>query len=209
MKITKLGHSCVLVETPDRVGLFDAGVWSDRELIDQIEHVDRIVYTHEHADHFDIDILKSLLAKFPNAHVVCNSAIQQRIEEAGVQVTIREETMCTQKFTSPHEDLPVPGAAAPSQNGYHFKDEYTHPGDSFSFAVSKHVLAMPFIAPWGKTGDAIAKVIELKPKYVLPVHDWHYTDEAKVWLQGLLETSFKGTGIEVLPNKIGKVIEIE
>lgn len=208
MKITKLGHSCVLVETADRIGLFDPGVWADRALIDAVEHVDRIIYTHEHADHFDIDILKSLLLKFPEAHVICNEEIQKLIETAEGNVTIRQESQCTVKFSSPHEQLPVPSAKAPEENGYHFKDLFTHPGDSQSFTETKKVLAMPFIGPWGKTGDSIAKVLELKPEYVLPVHDWHYTPEAKLWLQGLLESVFAETGIKLLPNENGKVIEI-
>jgi L-ascorbate metabolism protein UlaG (beta-lactamase superfamily) len=208
MKITKLGHSCVLIETEDRVGLFDAGGWSDRKLIDAIKHVDRIIYTHEHGDHFDIDILKGLVNKFPNVHVVCNQQIKKLIIDAGIDTTIREETNCTRIFLSPHERLPFPDAVAPSQNGYHFKDIFTHPGDSQSFSETKKVLTMPFIGPWGKTGDSIAKVLELKPEYVLPIHDWHYTEEAKQWLQNMLEEVFSKYGIKLLPNKIGEAIEI-
>ena len=208
MKITKLGHSCVLVETEDRVGLFDAGGWSDRNLIGAVKHVDRIVYTHEHPDHFDIKILGSLLVRFPEAHVVCNQEIKKIIIDAGIDTTTREETNCTRKFLSPHEDLPVPRTTPPTENGYHFKDIFTHPGDSQSFTETKKVLAMPFIGPWGKTGDSIAKVIELKPEYVLPIHDWHYTDEAKQWLQNLLETVLSQYDIKVLPNSNGQVIEI-
>ena len=67
---------------------------------------------------------------------------------------------------------------------------------------------MPFIGPWGKTGDSIQKVLELKPEYVLPIHDWHYTEAAKEWLQDLLESIFKPAGIILLPNKNGEAIEI-
>ena len=208
MKVTKLGHSCVLVEAPGRTGLFDPGAWADRKLIDAVSHVDRIIYTHEHGDHFDIDILKSLVAKFPNAHVICNAEIRKLIETAGISITIREESNCAVKFVSPHESPPIPGSIAPAETGYHFKDLFTHPGDSQQFSECKKVLAMPFIGPWGKTGDSITKVLELKPQYVLPIHDWHYTEQAKQWLQSVLETAFAGTGIELLPNENGKVIEI-
>ncbi len=203
MFITKLGHACVLVETEDRVGLFDPGVWSDKDLIHAVEHIDRIIYTHEHPDHFDVDILKSLIDKFPNAHVVCNEPVSNKISEAGIECAVSEQTQCTRKFDSPHESLPVPGALAPEENGYHFKELFTHPGDSQSFFETKKVLAMPFIAPWGKTGDSVDKVIELKPEYVLPIHDWHYTAEARKWLQGLLEKAFEGTGITVLSSESG------
>jgi len=131
------------------------------------------------------------------------------ISDAGINTMVREETQCTRKFAAPHEELPIPGAVAPAENGYHFKGVFTTPGDSHSFNESMKVLAMPFIAPWGRTGDAIDKVIELKPEYVLPIHDWHYTQEAKDWLNGMLEESFKGHNVQVLSPKNGIIHEIE
>lgn len=208
MKLTKLGHSCVLIETDDRTALFDAGVWSDAFDIDKIEHVDRIVYTHEHADHLDMSKLKQLVEKFPAAHVICNPEIRALIEAENIDVMIREDSACTTKFTSPHEKLPIPGSTPPTENGYHFRDLFTHPGDSHSFTESKKVLAMPFIAPWGKTGDAVDKVIELAPEYVIPIHDWHYTDEARAWLEGLLTTAFEGHNIKLLSSDSGVTHEI-
>jgi L-ascorbate metabolism protein UlaG (beta-lactamase superfamily) len=209
MRITKLGHSCVLVETPDRVGLFDPGAWADKSLIDAIEHIDRIIYTHEHQDHFDIEILKSLTARFPQAHVVCNDSIAEKIKEAGVSATVRGETACTQKFTSPHDSrLPMIGAEAPMQTGFHFKYLFTHPGDNNKVTETKDVLAMPFVAPWGIPREAIETVLRLQPKYVLPIHDWLYSDDAKEWLQNILESQLEPQGIKVLPNKIGHVIEL-
>ena len=148
-------------------------------------------------------MLRGLAAKFPEAHVVCGSDIATQIKEADIDVTIREETQCTRKFDSPHEDLPIPGVPGPPENGYHFKDMFTSPGDSHSFSETKKVLAMPFIAPWGKTGDAIDKVLELKPEYVLPIHDWHYTQEAREWLDDLIEKALQGSGITLLPSKVG------
>lgn len=208
MKLTKLGHSCVLVETEKSTGLFDPGGWADRDLIDAVKHVDEIVYTHEHADHFDIEILKSLVAKFPDVAVICNQDIKKLIKIAGVTIEVKEESNSCIKFVSPHESLPVPGAVAPTENGYHYNDIFTHPGDSQHFSETKKVLAMPFIGPWGKTGDSIDKVLELKPEYVLAVHDWHYTNDAKQWLQGLLEYSLKDSGIKLLPNESGLVLDI-
>jgi L-ascorbate metabolism protein UlaG (beta-lactamase superfamily) len=208
MKLTKLGHSCVLVETPDRVGLFDPGSWSDRALIDDVKHVDRIIYTHEHADHFDLEILKSLLVKFPEAHVISNLEVQKLINDAGIKVILRDESACTVKFNSPHEAPPWPNTQAPAENGYHFKGVFTHPGDSYSFNETKQVLAMPFVGPWADTGSAIKKVLELRPKYVLSIHDWLLTDEAKAYYQSQLQISLSDAGITLLPNENGRVIEL-
>jgi L-ascorbate metabolism protein UlaG (beta-lactamase superfamily) len=204
MYVTKLGHSCVLVETEDRIGLFDPGVWSDQSLIDVVEHVDRIIYTHEHPDHFDVDILRGLIAKFPQAQVVCNASIAGKIKEASIDCTVREETQCTRVFESSHDSrLPFLKASAPIQTGFHFKDMFTHPGDSNSFAETKRVLAMPFVAPWGLPREAIETTITLKPQYVLPIHDWLYAEDAKEWLQKILVAQLEEAGITVLSHENG------
>jgi L-ascorbate metabolism protein UlaG (beta-lactamase superfamily) len=204
MFVTKLGHSCVLVETEDRVGLFDPGAWSDKTLVDSIKQVDRIAYTHEHADHFSPEILKELINKFPNAHVVCNSSVAKKIVDAGISCIVREETQCTRAFESPHDGrLPYLTASAPKQTGFHFKDVFTHPGDSNSFNETKKVLAMPFVAPWGLPHEAIETVLRLKPDYVMPIHDWMFTDEAKDWLQEALTSQLEESGIKVLSHKNG------
>ena len=210
MKLTKLGHACVLVETDDRVGLFDPGGWSDKDLIDGINKLDRIAYTHAHPDHFDEDILRTLIEKFPDAHVVCNEEIRSNIEEAGITASIREGTQCTVPFNTTHDPrLPMLNADAPMQTGFHFKDVFTHPGDSNDFDETKMVLAMPFVAPWGIPREALETVLRLKPKYVLPIHDWLYTDEAKEYLQGALKSQLEEAGIELLSYKNGETITIE
>lgn len=208
MKITKLGHSCVLIETEDRVALFDPGGWATAFDIDAIERLDRIVITHEHGDHMDVDKIKALMQKFPDAHIVSNESIRSMLEDVGIEAMYREEMQCCVPFEAPHEKLPVPGAKAPDENGYHFKDLFTSPGDSHSFSETKKVLAMPVIAPWGKTGDAVDKILELKPEYVLPIHDWHYTPEAREWLQGLLEAALEGSGVTLLSAEPGITHEI-
>ena len=208
MKITKLGHACVLVETPDRIGLFDPGVWADTNLLSKVENVDRIIYTHAHNDHFDVDILRQLLAKSPHANVITNNEVARKIQDSGLSITIREESGCTRKFPSPHAEMPVPNRKAPMQNGYHFKEMVTHPGDNHDFSETKKVLLMPFVAPWGKMTDAVNKVLELKPEYVLPIHDWFYNDESRQWLYAFLKPSLEEKGIKLLSSESGITHEI-
>ncbi len=209
MIITKLGHSCVLAETSDRVAIFDPGGWTNNFNINDIPRVDRIVITHQHGDHFDIHKIKKLIDKFPDAHIICNQDIEKLLTDNQINSTIRRQSECTVAFESPHEKLPVVGAVPPSQSGYHFKEMLTHPGDSHSFNETKKILLMPFVAPWGKIGDAVDKVIELSPEYVLPIHDWFFHDEARAWLDSLLEKSFEPLGIKLLSSKIGIAHKIE
>ena len=208
MEITKLGHSCILIEDSGYIVLFDPGKWAERSLIEALKHVDEVVYTHEHADHFSLDILQMLAGKFPDLKVVCNQHIRTLISDSGIALPCSESSAAVKPFTSPHEQLPLPGVQAPAQSGYHYKDVFTHPGDSQTFQESMKVLAMSFIAPWGKTGDSIDLVLRLKPRYVLPIHDWHYTNEAKQWLQDLIDSVLAPAGITLLSYENGRAVEI-
>lgn len=208
MRITKLGHSCLYAETDDRAALFDPGAWATHLRVEDISRLDRIVYTHPHQDHLDIDTLRSLLEKFPDAHVIAHEEIHAQISSEGVEATFRTESQCCVRFDSPHEQVPVLNAPPIPENGYHFKGLLTHPGDSHSFTETKKVLALPFVSPWGSVTDGVKLALELKPQYILPIHDWLYTDEARDWLDGLLEKSLEGSGITLLPAEPGLTHEI-
>lgn len=212
MKITKFVHSCLLAETPDRVALIDPGEWSWQSgtfNIDAVERIDRIVISHAHPDHFSPDFVNAVLAKFPEAHVVANEAVTDAMKKAGIDATFRgDETQCTKPFTSPHEALPVPGVEPPKQTGFHFQDELTHPGDSHSFNETKRILALPVIAPWGSTVDAVNLALKLKPEHVIPIHDWHYSPEGKQWLYGILDSVFSAQNIVFHSLKDGEPVEI-
>ena len=211
MKITKFNHSCVLVETEDRVGLFDPGGWSWQSGsfdIDKIDRIDRIIITHAHGDHFDPEFLKTVLDKFPQAHLVANEEVQQAVKAAGIDVTMRgQETACAKPFTAPHEGLPT-GTPPPANTGFHFKSVFTHPGDSHTFDESMDVLALPVIAPWGSTVRAVELAKRLKPKHIIPIHDWHHSNEGRQWLYGLLTEVFETEGITFHSLEDGVPIEI-
>ena len=58
MKITKFVHSCLLVETPVRVALFDPGTMSEKALkAADISRLDDIFITHIHQDHYSLALI--------------------------------------------------------------------------------------------------------------------------------------------------------
>lgn len=194
VKLTKFGHACVLVETDDRIALFNPGKWSEYNL-DNISHVDRLIVTHEHGDHLDVDKIKSLVDKFNDLKIVVNKSTQAILEEAGVKADIVQESMCTKPFDSPHDSLESFGAAVPESTGYHFKDVYTDPSDSHGFTESKAILALPVVGPWGHAVDAVAAMLKSKPQHVFLVHDWHLTREGFDWYQDVVEGVCKENNI--------------
>lgn len=195
MKVTKFVHACLLVETPERVALFDPGKYSAQAInIGIIDRLDDIFITHIHGDHFDEGIVRQLVLKFPLVRITTNSEVKSALAKSGI--TASDQAPDGVKFfKSPHESMSPLIPEPPEQRGIHFLDRLTHPGDSHSFKETKEVLALPVSAPWGSTAKAVTLAIDLKPKYILPIHDWHWHDEARQLMYGRFEQAFAQKGI--------------
>jgi L-ascorbate metabolism protein UlaG (beta-lactamase superfamily) len=178
MKITKYVHSCLLVETPDRVALFDPGVMSTPELdINSISHLDDLFITHIHPDHYDKEYIKKLVAKFPGLRITAPAEVVEDLAKEGIDAS-DHAPQGVAFFDSPHEKVD-PVFPPPQEIGIHYLDKLTDPGDSHSFKETKAILALPITAPWGSAVRACNLALELKPKHVLPIHDWHWHDQAR------------------------------
>jgi L-ascorbate metabolism protein UlaG (beta-lactamase superfamily) len=211
MKLTKFGHSCVLVEAEHdgetRIALFDPGEWSHVP-VESIEWIDDIFISHGHADHCDIETLKRLLAKFPDVRVSGPSTVVQMLHAQGIMHASDVMPSGARAFMAPHEAVEPFGRATPEELGVHFMSVYSHPGDSHSFRETMPVLALPVVAPWGSTRRAAELALELKPRYVLPVHDWFFSDEARAWTYDALESVLAGQGITLLRPEAGVSLEV-
>lgn len=189
MKITKLGHSCLLVEMPEptnRTALFDPGVFSEVD-VDSLDFLDDIIITHEHPDHCDINLIQELVAKFPQVRIKTPATLVPKLEGLSVTAEAVEGIVL---FEAPHEGHP-PFMYPPENIGVHYLGSLTHPGDSYHFAESRPILALPMTAPWGATDAAVGLALQLKPRYILPIHDWQWKDEVREDMYRRLETLFK------------------
>jgi len=87
-------------------------------------------------------------------------------------------------------------------------NKLTHPGDSHSFNSTTKILAMPVQAPWGSFVAAIEKAAELKPKIVIPIHDWHWKDKARKKLYEIAADYLSRLGINFKAAETGEVVEV-
>jgi hypothetical protein len=55
---------------------------------------------------------------------------------------------------------------------------------------------------------AMNLAIQLKPRYVVPVHDWHWSDEARQWLYDSFEQVLTPAGITFLKMETGVPAEV-
>lgn len=207
MKITKFVHSCVLVETAESAALFDPGIMSEQALQDAlIQKLDDIFISHEHSDHYSPAAVKNLVSQFPDVRITAPRAVADLLAKENLPIsTIAPETAVL--FASPHEDG-TPIFTAPQQIGVHYQDFYTHPGDSHSFNETKAILALPVTAPWGSTVAAVRLGLKLQPRYILPIHDWHWQDQARQNTYDQLERIFGQAGITFLKPETGIAIEL-
>lgn len=177
MRVTKFVHSCLLVEEGGFNVLIDPGKfsWDSRLLnLSKLPHLSHIVITHDHPDHYHETALRALAMHFPHARIVTNNDLALVIKDLGLPNTIvsgSEKGMGV--FEAPHVPLPM-RLPAPLNIGVHIADKLTHPGDAFNFKHTREILALPITAPFASFKQALEAAVKLKPKIVLPVHDWEW-----------------------------------
>ena len=207
MQITKFIHSCLLVETPERVAVIDPGSMSYEAFdLNRLSRLNDILISHSHQDHFHLPFVKDLVAKFPEVKITTTKEVVEQLKSEGIaaQDTPSEGIVF---FDSPHESV-EPIFPTPQEVGIHYLDVLTIPGDSHSFKETKAILAIPITAPWGSSIRAVNLVLQLKPKYVIPVHDWHWSDAARISSYNNYEQVLDREGITFFKPEKGQTIDI-
>lgn len=208
MKITKYIHSCLLVENKGIRVLFDPGTYTtEGNALDvaYVEKLDFLLITHEHQDHLDIPFVKRLAEKFPNLQIISNASVAALLEREGVEASLKGNEFISME-QAPHEKL-LENQSIPQNTLFTLWGRFTHPGDSLHFEKTAEILALPLQAPWGSFVQAIEKAILLKPKLVLPIHDWHWRDEARKSLYERARSYLKGHGIGFAALETGQPFE--
>jgi len=200
MKITKFGHSCLLVEEGKLRILMDPGNFCATP---NVENIDVILITHEHDDHCSLDALAGILAKNPKADMITHEAAGKRLATAGIaSATIKDAEEVERKGVSIsshgtnhariHPDIPII-----ANTGFLIAQRFFYPGDAFyDPRVPVEILALPVAAPWMRLEEAIEYAKVIKPKMVFPVHD------------GMLKPEYRGSSRE-LPEKLLTPLGVE
>jgi len=214
MKITKFVHSCLLLETPDKVAIIDPGQfsWQSKLLdISSLKKLDYIVITHEHQDHFFMNFVQALVAQFPEVCIVSTPSVMEQLSKEGIDhFKDCKSDEVVQALDWPHESMdPLMPGPSPCENiGVHFAGVLTHPGDSYKAIESKAIFAVPLAGPWGATIEGIRLAAKLKPKFVVPIHDWMWNDNWRASMYDRCEEYFETQGIKFLKLKDGEPVEI-
>ena len=201
MKITKLGHCCLLIETKGKRILTDPGSYTvDNH--SSLKNIDCILYTHEHQDHFHLESLKVLIHNNPQVIIYANSSVSELLDKESIRYIRLDNNKSIyvgevlivgigEKHAQMHSSIPLS-----SNIGYMIDGRLWYPGDAFTNPErSVEILALPVSGPWMKIGDAIDYAIFIKPKVAFPVHDGTRFGSAHALPATLLPLN----GIEFIP----------
>jgi L-ascorbate metabolism protein UlaG (beta-lactamase superfamily) len=180
MRITHLGHACLLVEASGRRILLDPGAFSSR--IVDLTGLDVILVTHQHADHVDLQRLPGLLEINPQARLYAEPQAAAVMAEAGIgaehMVAGRaltfgrvEVTPVGDKHALINEVLPRVGNLGVVLRA-EGEPSLFHPGDAYDCEPGQiDILALPLNAPWTASRDTIAFAQRISPRVCVPIHD--------------------------------------
>ncbi|MFM2357715.1 MAG: hypothetical protein RJA61_452 [Candidatus Parcubacteria bacterium] len=176
MKITKLGHCCLLIEEKGLRILTDPGTFSDGQ--NKVKNISVVLITHEHQDHLHIDSLKIVLQNNPDAKVITNNTVGKILDREQIKYKLIEHSQSTtiegvliegfgKEHALMHSTIP------PIENtGYFISNRFFYPGDAFTDPKKEvEILAVPVAGPWMKLSEAIDYVLNIKPKICFPVHE--------------------------------------
>jgi L-ascorbate metabolism protein UlaG (beta-lactamase superfamily) len=180
MRITHLGHACLLVEASGRRILLDPGAFSLR--IVDLTGLDVILVTHQHADHVDLQRLPGLLEINPQARLYAEPQAAAVMAEAGIgaEHTVAgkaltfgrvEVTPVGDKHALINEALPRVGNLGVVLRA-EGEPSLFHPGDAYDCEPGQiDILALPLNAPWTASRDTIAFAQRISPRVCVPIHD--------------------------------------
>ena len=213
MKITKLGHCCLLIEHKNKRILTDPGAWSTTQ--NEVENIDIILITHEHPDHLHLESLETILQNNPNAEIITNTAVGKILSEKSITFTPLEDTqILTQKevlfeaFGNEHEEI-YEQFGKVQNTGYFIDNILFYPGDAFTNPGKKvEILALPIVAPWLNFKTSMKYALEVKPKMAFPVHDGMLVSGRSGPTYILPSKILESENIKFIPLKEGEGFEV-
>ena len=178
MRLTHLGHACLLVEIGDQRILLDPGGFTPG--FEALRGLSAVVVTHQHPDHLDRDRIPVLVRANLGVRVLADPGSVEVLAGIGIGAEAQrgETTLGTVTLTPVgevhaliHEDIariPNVGVVLRADG----EPSLFHPGDSLDGEPGDvDVVAFPLNAPWQRSREMTGFLRRLNPPVAVPIHD--------------------------------------
>ena len=180
MRVTHLGHACLLVETGGARVLLDPGTFASGW--ETLSDLDAVLITHAHPDHVDEEKLPQLLESNGQARLLAEPELCAEMRKVGIDA----------QALHPGDAVDLGGATVHGQGGRHAvihadiprignvgmlltsdgEPTLFHPGDAYEYAPEGvDVLAVPLSAPWCAFKETADFTRAVSPRVAVPIHD--------------------------------------
>ena len=211
MKITKIGHCCLVVEKAGKKILTDPGAYSDGQNTQL--GIEAVLITHEHQDHLHVDSLRALLKNNPGAKIFSNRGVATLLGQAGIGCEILEHGQraeCAGFLLegAGERHAPIyPGLPEVVNTGYFIDGRLFYPGDAFYVPAEKvEILGRPVAIPCMRLSESVDYAKAIGPKTAFPVHDGMLKTPGLS--HRLPQNELAKAGISFIPLEAGGVIEV-
>ena len=205
MRVTHLGHACLLVELADTRILVDPGSFSTG--FESLRDLDAVVVTHQHADHLDEERLPDLLAFNRQAPVFADPDSAELLDGTSSDVVVladgEEHRIGAATIRAVGKLHAVNHDAVPRCTNVGVvlqadgEPTLYHPGDAYDGEPGDvDVLAVPLNAPWARVAETIAFVRRVAPRQIVPIHDALLSEAGRRLYLGHVE-GYGGDGLTV------------
>ncbi len=215
MRLTKLVHSCLIVESEGKKALVDPGNYSWQSgiiLPDVLGEIDYIIVTHAHPDHLDPQFAAVINDKSPNALWYGPPEVVSVLKTQGIDGSSTSELSDVKFIPSKHANLHPWMKQQPDHTSFVLFKDLLISGDhqDFSEMHGAKYLAGAFTAPWGSivAGAQMIERMNPRPEKYIPVHDWHLNDTHREAAYGQAEEVFGQFGVSVVKPTNGEPFEI-
>lgn len=211
MKITKYSHACFVVENEGQSIIVDPGKWSDDFVVPA--NAVAVFVSHEHEDHIDEKLLRTIVDKNPGAVVLAHANVIAKLKDFKTQPvktgdTVQIESFELEFFGGQHATI-APDIPIIANLGVLINSTLFYGGDSFAVPnKSVQTIALPVSAPWMKYSEALEFLQAVKPARVFPTHDAILSDAGKDLADRMVGASAEKIGARYERLPIARSVDI-
>lgn len=149
-----------------------------------LKDIQCVVITHVHPDHCDEEFIKAVRQHSPDARWYSTQQVASKLESLGISASTESGNDTVQLIQSDHADLTPWFPEQPEHTSFLLFGELLVGGDCHTLKESHGARIFAAAINGGPWGGVIgfAKMIEAmeeRPEVVVPLHDWHWQEEAR------------------------------